>query len=84
MRTKKALARQTEVRWSQLRPYRFITAGMSSGNRLLLDRAFEADWRPKAFYEVWHLSSSLGLVEAGLGWWRCRPRRTRRSRGADW
>ncbi|MGX9964907.1 LysR substrate-binding domain-containing protein [Roseomonas sp. F4] len=62
------LARQAVVRWPDLRPYRFITAGLSSGNRLLLDRAFaQAEWRPTAFYEVRHLPSSLGLVEAGLG-----------------
>ena len=55
------------MRWGELKPYRFITAGLSSGNRLLLDRALAAaDW-PRASYEVRHLPSSLGLVEAGLG-----------------
>lgn len=40
----------------------------SSGNRLLIeqqlaDKPRKLDW----FYEVRHLSTSLGLVEAGLG-----------------
>lgn len=62
------LAAQSTVRWADLSPYRFITAGRSSGNRLLLDRALgQSSWQPKAFYEVRHLPSSLGLVEAGLG-----------------
>jgi DNA-binding transcriptional LysR family regulator len=63
-----ALARQDEVRWADLAPYRFITVGRLSGNRIILDAALAGlPVRPRWFYEVQHLSTSLGLVEAGLG-----------------
>jgi DNA-binding transcriptional LysR family regulator len=49
-------------------PYRFITVGRLSGNRIILDAALaDLPVRPRWFYEVQHLSTSLGLVEAGLG-----------------
>ncbi len=45
-----------------------IGVGRLSGNRMLLDHALSGlSWRPQWFYEVQHLSTSLGLVEAGLG-----------------
>ena len=61
------LARQKIVAWRDLKPYRFVTAGRLSGNRLVIDRAlrgtgFAPDW----FYEVQHLPTSIGLIEAGL------------------
>ncbi|MBN7118698.1 hypothetical protein ACP87_13320 [Pseudomonas oleovorans] len=35
---------------------------------MLLDHGLaHLDWRPSWFYEVQHLSTSLGMVEAGLG-----------------
>jgi DNA-binding transcriptional LysR family regulator len=62
------LAARKEVSWQELKPYRFITVGRLSGNRLILDlQLAQTDWRPRWFYEVQHLSTSLGLVEAGLG-----------------
>jgi DNA-binding transcriptional LysR family regulator len=62
------LASFNHVQWRQLEPYPFITVGRQSGNRLLLDIGLaNSEWRPKWFYEVQHLSTSLGLVEAGLG-----------------
>jgi DNA-binding transcriptional LysR family regulator len=62
------LASFNHVHWRQLEPYHFITVGRQSGNRLLLDIGLaNSQWRPKWFYEVQHLSTSLGLVEAGLG-----------------
>lgn len=62
------LATRTEVDWRDLAPYRFITVGRLSGNRLILDLGLAGlAWRPHWFYEVQHLSTSLGLVEAGLG-----------------
>jgi DNA-binding transcriptional LysR family regulator len=62
------LASFNHVHWRQLEPYHFITVGRQSGNRLLLDIGLaNSEWRPKWFYEVQHLSTSLGLVEAGLG-----------------
>jgi DNA-binding transcriptional LysR family regulator len=62
------LAEKEEVRWEDLLPYRLITVHRSSGNRTMLDATLaraniELQWS----YEVTHLSTSLGLVEAGLG-----------------
>jgi DNA-binding transcriptional LysR family regulator len=49
-------------------PHRFITVGRLSGNRIILDAALaDLPVRPRWFYEVQHLSTSLGLVETGLG-----------------
>jgi DNA-binding transcriptional LysR family regulator len=62
------LAAKREVEWRDLEPYPFISVGRQSGNRLILDIGLaNSQWRPKWFYEVQHLSTSLGLVEAGLG-----------------
>lgn len=62
------LAEQAEVGWEDLAPYHLITVHRSSGNRTLLDGALaKSNIRLRWFYEVTHLSTSLGLVEAGLG-----------------
>lgn len=62
------LAVRATVAWSDLEPYRLITVHRSSGNRTLLDAALaRSGLRLRWFYEVTHLSTSLGLVEAGLG-----------------
>ncbi|MDQ0123562.1 DNA-binding transcriptional LysR family regulator [Pseudomonas lini] len=62
------LAERSSVSWSELSDYRLIGVGRLSGNRMLLDHALSGlSWRPQWFYEVQHLSTSLGLVEAGLG-----------------
>jgi DNA-binding transcriptional LysR family regulator len=56
------------VTWADLEPYHLITVHRSSGNRTLLDAALaRANLKIQWFYEVTHLSTSLGLVEAGLG-----------------
>ncbi len=40
----------------------------SSGNRLLLDQALaHVSGQPQAIYEAQHVTTMLGLVEAGLG-----------------
>ena len=62
------LAEKSQLRWSDLEPYRLITVARTSGNRTLLDAALarenvKLNW----FYEVTHLSTSLGLVEADVG-----------------
>ena len=62
------IAQKRSVTWRDLKPYPLITVFRSSGNRLLMDAALSKhnislDWA----YEVTHLSTSLGLVEAGLG-----------------
>jgi DNA-binding transcriptional LysR family regulator len=62
------LAGQKEVRWADIAPHRFITVGRLSGNRIILDAALaDLPVRPRWFYEVQHLTTALGLVEAGLG-----------------
>ncbi|GGA94933.1 LysR family transcriptional regulator [Brucella endophytica] len=62
------LAEKAEVGWHDLEPYRLITVHRSSGNRTLLDAALaRSNIKLRWFYEVTHLSTSLGLVEAGLG-----------------
>ncbi len=63
-----ALADLKQVRWEDIVPYRFITAGRLSGNRIIVDAALAGlPVRPRWFYEVQRLSTSLGLVEKGLG-----------------
>ncbi|VEB94117.1 LysR family transcriptional regulator [Citrobacter koseri] len=62
------LASKQLVEWQELVGYKLIGVRSSSGNRLLIehnlaDKPWKLDW----FYEVRHLSTSLGLVEAGLG-----------------
>jgi len=56
--------------WSALEGQPLIGVSKKSGNRAVLDQALAmADLRLNLnwFYEVNHLSTSLGLVEAGLG-----------------
>lgn len=56
------------VAWADVDPARFIAVWKDSGNRMLIDSglAHARETAPWA-YEVRHLSTSLGLVEAGLG-----------------
>lgn len=62
------LARLRRVSWSQLGAYDYISVGRTSGNRVLLDQALAGVRdRPHAIYEVQHVTTTLGLVEAGLG-----------------
>lgn len=62
------LANKKTVTWPDLVGYPLIGVSRHSGNRTILDNALsnekvELNWH----YEVNHLSTSLGLVEAGLG-----------------
>lgn len=62
------LARKKQVTWAELGGYDYMTVSKSSGNRLLIDLALaDRRERPKWFYEVRHVATLLGLVEAGLG-----------------
>ena len=62
------LARKRRVTWAELAGHDFISVSKSSGNRLLLDQALAgAAQRPEAVYEAEHVTTMLGLVEAGLG-----------------
>ncbi len=62
------LASATKLRWADLAEHLLIGVSRHSGNRAILDNALanlglHLNW----FYEVNHLSTSLGLVEAGVG-----------------
>ncbi|MBX9594831.1 MAG: LysR family transcriptional regulator [Roseomonas sp.] len=62
------LARRRAVRWADLEGERLVGVSRRSGNRLILDRALlPRGISPNWHYEAEHLSTSLGLVEAGLG-----------------
>ncbi|TDM09430.1 MAG: LysR family transcriptional regulator [Ideonella sp. MAG2] len=62
------LAKRRSVTWSDLAAFDFIALGKTSGNRLLLDQALAGQVNmPQAIYESQHVTSLLGMVEAGLG-----------------
>ncbi len=62
------LARRQQVRWEELAGYDFVAVSKSSGNRLLLDQALAGVARqPKSICETQHVTTMLGLVEAGIG-----------------
>ena len=63
-----ALAKKKRVSWTELAQYDTISVSKASGNRLLLDQALAGvPGRPQAIYEAQHVTTMLGLVEAGLG-----------------
>ncbi len=63
-----ALARKRRVAWADLAGYDFIAIAQGSGNRVLLDQALAgAALRPVPVCEAQHVTTLLGLVEAGLG-----------------
>ncbi len=65
---KHALARKRKVLWSDLEQTALVGVSRTSGNRMLLDAMLgRHNIHLKWFYEVNHLSMSLGFVEAGLG-----------------
>jgi DNA-binding transcriptional LysR family regulator len=56
------------VEWADVDPSQFIAVWKGSGNRMLIDNALAHARENVAWaYEVRHLSTALGLVEAGLG-----------------
>jgi len=62
------LARKRHVTWAGLAEFDYISVSKSSGNRLLLDQALaHVSGRPQAIFEAEHVTTMLGLVEAGLG-----------------
>ncbi|WP_418318574.1 LysR family transcriptional regulator [Piscinibacter sakaiensis] len=61
------LARRRQVRWEELVEYDFVAVAKSSGNRLLLDQALAGVIQPKSICETRHVTTMLGLVEAGIG-----------------
>jgi DNA-binding transcriptional LysR family regulator len=62
------LAKKRRCTWTELAQYDYISVSKASGNRLLLDQALSGlAGRPQSIYETQHVTTMLGLVEAGLG-----------------
>ena len=62
------LAKRRSIEWKSLEGYPLIGVSRHSGNRQLLDAALvKTGVQLNFFYEVNHLTTSLGLVERGLG-----------------
>lgn len=62
------LCKRRRIKWSEIDESRFITVWKGSGNRMLMDNALAKARRSLNWaYEVRHLSTALGLVEAGVG-----------------
>ena len=62
------LARRKRVTWNELYEYEYVSVDKTSGNRLLLDQALSAVApRAPSVCETRHVTTMLGLVEAGLG-----------------
>ena len=62
------LARKKRVTWSELYEHDYVSVDKTSGNRLLLDQALSAvPPRAPSVCETRHVTTMLGLVEAGLG-----------------
>ncbi|MBU6492588.1 MAG: LysR family transcriptional regulator [Burkholderiales bacterium] len=62
------LAKLRKATWRDLEGHDFILTAKSSGNRLLLDQALaRTHTRLSPVYEAQHVTTLLGLVEAGLG-----------------
>ena len=62
------LARKRRVAWADLAGHDFISVTQDSGNRLLIDQALAGlAVRPVSVCEAQHVTTLLGLVEAGLG-----------------
>ena len=61
-------ANRHSVSWEDLAEERFMTVAKESGNRLLIDDALaKSGKRTVSAYEVSHIMTLLGMVEAGLG-----------------
>ncbi len=62
------IARKRSVSWAELAKYDYISVSKASGNRLLIDQALSGQaGLPQNIYEAQHVTTMLGLVEAGLG-----------------
>ncbi|BCZ77800.1 LysR family transcriptional regulator [Paraburkholderia steynii] len=62
------LARKKRVSWNELYEHEYVSVDKTSGNRLLLDQALSAVApRVPSVCETRHVTTMLGLVEAGLG-----------------
>jgi DNA-binding transcriptional LysR family regulator len=62
------LARKKRVTWNELYEHEYVSVDKTSGNRLVLDQALSAVApRAPSVCETRHVTTMLGLVEAGLG-----------------
>jgi len=62
------LARKKRVTWNELYEHEYVSVDKTSGNRLLLDQALSTVApRSPSVCETRHVTTMLGLVEAGLG-----------------
>jgi DNA-binding transcriptional LysR family regulator len=62
------LSSRKSVTWEDLAGERFMTVDKDSGNRLLIDAALaKSGKRSQSAFEVSHVLTLLGMVEAGLG-----------------
>jgi DNA-binding transcriptional LysR family regulator len=62
------LARKKRVTWNELYEHEYVSVDKTSGNRLLLDQALSAVApSTPSICETRHVTTMLGLVEAGLG-----------------
>ncbi|ALL70431.1 LysR family transcriptional regulator YbhD (plasmid) [Paraburkholderia caribensis MBA4] len=62
------LARKKRVSWNELYEHEYVSVDKTSGNRLLLDQALSTVApRVPSVCETRHVTTMLGLVEAGLG-----------------
>jgi DNA-binding transcriptional LysR family regulator len=62
------LSKRRHLAWKDLEGHAVVGVSRNSGNRTILDSALaRAKVRVEFFYEVNHLTTSLGLVERGLG-----------------
>lgn len=68
MRREHPLAKRKSISWSTIEAERLISVARSSGNRQLLDDVLtKAGIKPHFAFEVSHIGTLLGMVEAGLG-----------------
>ena len=62
------LAKRQKLRWSELSGHAQITVGKNSGNRLIIDQAIAGSAQSlTGMFETQHVTTMIGLVEAGLG-----------------
>ena len=62
------LAPRKKVTWDELVKHDLVTVSRTSGNRMLLDRAqTRLPALACSLYETEHITTAIGLVEAGLG-----------------
>lgn len=68
MRRDHALAKRKSVNWPDIEKERLIAVARGSGNRQLIDDSLsKAGLNPSFAFEVSHIATLLGMVEAGLG-----------------